>query len=80
LVNGAYGRRMAKILEILDRPHRVEETEEDTPPDPDRLDAILERLGDAALHVGDPSVDFHTFRAKTPLGQQGVNFLLPRQK
>ena len=41
LVNGAYGRRMAKILEILDRPHRVEETEEDTPPDPDRLDAIL---------------------------------------
>ena len=28
------------------------------------LDAILERLGEAALHVGDPSVDFHTFRAK----------------
>jgi 2-aminoethylphosphonate-pyruvate transaminase len=41
LINGAYGRRMAKILEILDRPHRVEETEEDTPPDPARLDAIL---------------------------------------
>ena len=41
LVNGAYGRRMAKILEIIDRPHRVEETEEDTPPDPARLDAIL---------------------------------------
>ena len=26
LVNGAYGRRIAKILEILNRPHRLEET------------------------------------------------------
>ena len=41
LVNGAYGRRMAKILEILNRPHRVVETEEHTPPDPARLNAIL---------------------------------------
>lgn len=41
LVNGAYGRRMARILEILGRPHSVEETAEDTAPDPARLDAAL---------------------------------------
>ena len=41
LVNGAYGRRMARILEILGRRHETMETAEDCPPDPRVLDARL---------------------------------------
>ncbi len=41
LVNGAYGARMARILEIIGRPHAIYETAEDAPPDPARLDALL---------------------------------------
>jgi 2-aminoethylphosphonate-pyruvate transaminase len=41
LVNGAYGRRMAKILQYAGRQHAVLETPEDTPPDPERLARAL---------------------------------------
>jgi 2-aminoethylphosphonate-pyruvate transaminase len=41
LVNGAYGRRMTRILEILGRRHETMETAEDCPPDPRALDAHL---------------------------------------
>ena len=34
LINGAYGHRMAKILDYAGRAHEVYETAEDTPPDP----------------------------------------------
>ncbi len=41
LVNGAYGKRMARIVEILGRSLCVLETPEDTPPDIADLDAAL---------------------------------------
>lgn len=41
LVNGAYGRRMARILERLGRRYETLETPEDAPPDPDALAARL---------------------------------------
>ncbi len=41
LVNGAYGKRMARICEIIGRAHSVYETADDAPPDPARLDALL---------------------------------------
>ena len=34
LVNGSYGKRIARILEIICRDHAIYETAEDTPPDP----------------------------------------------
>jgi len=50
LVNGAYGRRMARILELLGLRHDTLETDEDTPPDAARLDARL--AADSAIgHV-----------------------------
>ncbi len=51
LVNGAYGQRARKILEIARRAVVVHETPEDTPPDLARLDAIL---------AADPSIS-HVF-------------------
>jgi 2-aminoethylphosphonate-pyruvate transaminase len=50
LINGAYGRRMAKILERMGRRHETLETAEDTPPD---AEAVAARLaGDSAItHV-----------------------------
>jgi 2-aminoethylphosphonate-pyruvate transaminase len=41
LVNGAYGQRARKILDIAGRPAMVMETPEDTPPDLEALDAVL---------------------------------------
>lgn len=41
LVNGAYGRRIARIAEIIGRDVETYETEEDTPPDMGRLDEFL---------------------------------------
>ncbi|HEY4635615.1 MAG TPA: 2-aminoethylphosphonate--pyruvate transaminase [Rhodospirillales bacterium] len=41
LINGAYGQRMAKILDYAGRAYVVLETPEDTPPGLDRLDAML---------------------------------------
>ena len=50
LVNGAYGRRMAKICEVAGRRFEVLETAEDLPVDPRALERAL--AGDAALsHV-----------------------------
>ncbi len=50
LVNGAYGKRMAKILEYLGRDYVSLETPEDTPASATDLDAAL--AGDAAItHV-----------------------------
>ena len=50
LINGAYGKRMAKILDYAGRAYEVMETAEDTPPDPAALKAKLE--GDKAItHV-----------------------------
>jgi len=50
LVNGAYGRRMARICEIIGRDHLVLETAEDTPPEPGDVAALL--AADAAVsHV-----------------------------
>lgn len=37
LVNGSYGKRIARILEIIGRDHAMYETGEDTPPDPAEL-------------------------------------------
>ena len=43
LVNGAYGTRMAKILDYADRAYTIMETPEDTPPDPaDVADALAD--------------------------------------
>ncbi len=42
LINGAYGHRAKKILDIAKRATIVHETPEDTPPDLKKLDAILE--------------------------------------
>ncbi len=41
LINGAYGQRMAKILDYLARPYETLETPEDTPPDPEDVGRIL---------------------------------------
>ena len=40
------------------------------------VNAILERLEEAALFVGDPSVDFHTFRAKFRRAVEAHTFAL----
>ena len=50
LINGAYGRRMAKILDYAGRAYATLETPEDTPPDLDALDAALKADG-AICHV-----------------------------
>jgi 2-aminoethylphosphonate-pyruvate transaminase len=50
LVNGAYGQRMARILEILGRACVVLESPEDVPNDPASLDATLE-ADPAITHV-----------------------------
>jgi len=50
LVNGAYGRRMARICEIIGRRHTAIETPEDTPVDPAALDAAL-AADDSVTHV-----------------------------
>jgi 2-aminoethylphosphonate-pyruvate transaminase len=42
LINGAYGHRAKKILDIARRATVVHETAEDTPPDLKKIDAILE--------------------------------------
>ena len=50
LVNGAYGRRIVRMCEILGRDHAVYETAEDMPPHPVRVDGFLK--ADAAIsHV-----------------------------
>jgi 2-aminoethylphosphonate-pyruvate transaminase len=50
LINGAYGQRMAKILDYAGRAYSVLETPEDTPPDADAVAALLK--ADAAItHV-----------------------------
>ena len=41
LVNGAYGKRMARICDIIGRKFAVYETAEDTPPEPDRVAKAL---------------------------------------
>jgi 2-aminoethylphosphonate-pyruvate transaminase len=41
LVNGAYGQRMAKIMQVMGRAFVTYETAEDAPPDPARVDAML---------------------------------------
>ena len=42
LINGAYGHRMAKILSVIGREYVTLETPEDTPPDPEEVDEILD--------------------------------------
>ncbi|MCP5368705.1 MAG: 2-aminoethylphosphonate--pyruvate transaminase [Hyphomicrobiales bacterium] len=50
LINGAYGKRMAKILDYMGRAYAVHETAENSPPDPADVDALL--AGDPAItHV-----------------------------
>ena len=50
LINGAYGKRIAKICDYSGRDYLVQETPEDTPVDPAQLDAVLD--GDADItHV-----------------------------
>ncbi len=46
LINGAYGQRARKILDIAKRQVVVHETAEDTPPDLDKVDLLLERNKD----------------------------------
>lgn len=41
LANGAYGRRMARICQVNQRPHAIQETPEDVPVDPRVLDRSL---------------------------------------
>ncbi|MEE8393509.1 MAG: 2-aminoethylphosphonate--pyruvate transaminase, partial [Rhodospirillales bacterium] len=41
LINGAYGKRMAKIMDYLGRAYSVDETPEDTPPSVDAVDKAL---------------------------------------
>ncbi|MEE8293746.1 MAG: 2-aminoethylphosphonate--pyruvate transaminase [Kiloniellales bacterium] len=41
LINGAYGKRMVRMLEIMGRAFATIETPEDTPPSPEALDAAL---------------------------------------
>ncbi|NQV47793.1 MAG: 2-aminoethylphosphonate--pyruvate transaminase [Rhodospirillaceae bacterium] len=50
LINGAYGKRMAKILDYMNRAYVTLETPEDSAPDPDDVDAILADDGDIS-HV-----------------------------
>jgi 2-aminoethylphosphonate-pyruvate transaminase len=50
LINGAYGHRMAKILSIIGREFATLETPEDTPPDPEEVDDILDG-DDEIMHV-----------------------------
>ncbi len=50
LVNGAYGKRIVRILDLIGRAHLVHETAEDTPPAPDDITRIL-RDDDAITHV-----------------------------
>ncbi len=47
LINGAYGKRIARICEVIGRRHAVHETAEDSPPDPR---AVAEAL------AGDPDI------------------------
>ena len=42
LVNGAYGHRIARICAYMNRAYVVSETPEDTQPDPNAIDAILD--------------------------------------
>ncbi|MEK7244818.1 MAG: 2-aminoethylphosphonate--pyruvate transaminase, partial [Pseudomonadota bacterium] len=50
LVNGAYGKRMCRILDYMGRAYAIYETSEDTPPDPAEVDRRL--AADPALgHV-----------------------------
>ncbi len=50
LMNGAYGRRMARICEYCARPYATQETPEDVPADPEALERAL--AADAAItHV-----------------------------
>lgn len=41
LINGAYGQRMAQIMDVMGRAYVTLETPEDTPSDPNDVDAIL---------------------------------------
>lgn len=51
LVNGAYGKRLAKICEALGREHTVYETADDVPTTPEAVDRLL--AADPAIsHVG----------------------------
>jgi len=50
LINGAYGHRMAKILDIIGRDYQILETPEDTPPNPNDVDVILAANNDIS-HV-----------------------------
>ncbi|MEE9545172.1 MAG: 2-aminoethylphosphonate--pyruvate transaminase [Rhodospirillales bacterium] len=50
LINGAYGKRMAKILDYLGRSYVSQETPEDTPCDADALDSAL-AADPAVTHV-----------------------------
>ncbi len=49
-VNGAYGHRMARICDYLNRPYTIQESAEDTPVDPDLLEQTL-ALDPAITHV-----------------------------
>jgi len=50
VINGAYGHRMARILDYMGRRYSILETPEDSPPDPDEVDGFL--AGDDAItHV-----------------------------
>ena len=51
LVNGAYGKRLAKICEALGRAHTVYETADDVPTTPEAVDDLLAR-DPAITHVG----------------------------
>jgi 2-aminoethylphosphonate--pyruvate transaminase len=50
LINGAYGHRAKRILDIAHRATVIYETPEDTPPDPDRLNELL-KADPAITHV-----------------------------
>ena len=49
-VNGAYGHRMARICDYLNRPYTIQESAEDTPVELDRLEQTL-ALDPAITHV-----------------------------
>ncbi|TXN08387.1 2-aminoethylphosphonate--pyruvate transaminase [Methylobacterium sp. WL103] len=51
LVNGAYGKRLAKICEALGRDHTVYETADDVPTTPEAVDGLL-AVDPAISHVG----------------------------
>lgn len=50
LINGAYGKRAAKICDVARRAHVVYETAEDTPPDIAKVEALL-KADPAITHV-----------------------------